>query len=127
MRPTVFAAAISFFLCGTPAFAQDSDGDGIGDGLDNCSDHVNEFQDDTDEDDCGNLCDADYDNSGVVGIPDLIEFGFAFGTFGNEEKCHVQPIPGCVVDLSGLTFLFSRAGTVPGPSGTTVGTTACPL
>jgi hypothetical protein len=127
MRSTVFAATITFLLWAAPAFAIDFDGDGIGDALDNCSEHANPFQDDTDLDYCGNLCDADYDNSGVVGLPDLFEFGFAFGILGNEEKCHVDPIPGCAPSLPDLNFLFSRSGTAPGPSGTTPGTTACPL
>ncbi len=126
MRATVFTAAITFLLWAAPAFAIDFDADGIADAFDNCSEHANPIQDDTDQDDCGNLCDADYDNSGVVGLPDLFEFGFAFGTLGNEEKCHVEPIPGCVVSLVDLNFLFSRSGTTPGPSGTTIGTTACP-
>ena len=127
MRPTLSAAAVLFMLWGTPAFAIDFDGDGIGDGLDNCSERMNSLQDDTDEDDCGNLCDADYDQTGVVGFSDFFEFGTVFGTLGNEEKCHSQPIPGCVVSFSDLTFLFAHAGSTPGPSGTTPGTTACPI
>jgi hypothetical protein len=127
MRATVFVAAITFSLWGTPAFALDFDGDGVADMVDNCSEDVNSLQDDTDGDYCGNLCDADYDQTGIVGFPDLLEFGAAFGTSGNEEKCHTEPIPGCIVDLSDLNFIFSNAGSTPGPSGTTVGTTACPL
>ena len=48
MRLTVFAATLAFLLWGAPAFAgtaPDGDGDGISDGLDNCSDHSNPFQD----------------------------------------------------------------------------------
>jgi hypothetical protein len=126
MRSTIFAVAITFLLWGAPAFAQDSDADGVPDVLDNCSEVMNPDQDDTDGDDCGNLCDADYDNSGIVGHPDVFEFGPTFGTLGNEEKCHLEPIPGCIVGLSDMGFLFAAFGSTPGPSGTTAGTTACP-
>ena len=69
MRLTVFAATLAFLLWGTPAFAgtaPDYDSDGVGDQIDNCSEAVNTEQDDTDVDDCGNICDADYDDSGIV-------------------------------------------------------------
>ena len=96
------------------------------DPFDNCTQIANPGQDDTDNDDCGNLCDADYNNDGVVGHPDLFEIGGVFGTFGNEEKCHDVPIPGCIVGFSDLGIAVSKFATVPGPSGTTSGTTACP-
>jgi hypothetical protein len=126
MKLIGFGAAITFLLLGAPAFALDLDGDGVGDGVDNCLVVPNSFQDDTDGDFCGNLCDADYDQSGIVGFPDLMEFGAVFGTAGNEEKCHTQPIPGCIVDIGDLNFIFANAGSTPGPSGTIAGTTACP-
>jgi hypothetical protein len=128
MRLTVFAATLAFLMWGTPAFAgqaPDGDVDGISDGLDNCSIDANDAQDDTDGDDCGNLCDADYDNGGVVGFPDFTAFSGAFGTL-DEEKCHGQPVPGCVVGFPDFTFFSGHFGGVPGPSGTTIGTTACP-
>jgi hypothetical protein len=109
----------------TPGF--DFDSDGVADAIDNCSEDVNTAQDDTDVDDCGNLCDADYDNSGVVGFPDLFEFMLAFGTT-DPDKCHVEPIPGCIVGLPDFSFFVTKVGgfAYPGPSGTTAGTTACP-
>jgi len=125
-RRIAFSALIPLLLCGTLAFAADFDGDGVSDENDNCSEAANDAQDDTDNDDCGNLCDADYDNSGVVGHPDFFEFGVVFGTTGNEEKCHTQPIPGCIADFPDSGFLFNAFGEIPGPSGTTAGTTACP-
>jgi len=36
MKLTIFAAALAFLLWGMPAFAQDSDGDGFDDAVDNC-------------------------------------------------------------------------------------------
>ena len=135
MRLTVFAATLAFLLCGAPAFAgtgPDGDGDGISDGLDNCSDDVNRFQDDTDGDDCGNLCDADYNQDGVTNLAAFGAFVTAFGG-SDEEKCHFEatdpdgPIAGnCSVGLDDFGFFVSRFGTPPGPSGTTDGTVACP-
>ncbi len=106
----------------------DCDGDGVGHEIDNCQDAINSGQDDTDADDCGNLCDADYDNNGYVGFPD---FGLVVANFGKssrelEELCHFEPIPGCTVDFLSFGFLVANFGRSPGPSGTTAGTTACP-
>jgi len=134
MRLTVFAATLAFLLWGTPAFAgtaPDDDGDGISNGLDNCSETENPAQDDTDSDDCGNLCDADYDNTGVVGLGAFGDFVTAFGG-GDEEKCHfgvpddLDPVTGCVVGLDDFGFFTANFGGNPGPSGTTSGTVACP-
>ena len=72
MRSTIFAVVITLLLLGTPSFALDSDLDGVEDEFDNCSDVVNYGQDDTDGDDCGNSCDADYNDDGVVGHPGIV-------------------------------------------------------
>ena len=135
MRLTVFAATLAFLLWGAPAFAgtaPDGDGDGISDGLDNCSDHINPFQDDTDADDCGNLCDADYTGGGVVNLAAFGDFLLAFNT-NDEQKCHFEatdpdgPVEGnCVVGLDDFGYFLGVFNTAPGPSGTTDGTTACP-
>ena len=136
MRLTVFAATLAFLLCGAPAFAgtaPDGDADGVSDGLDNCSDDVNPFQDDTDGDDCGNLCDADYNNVGGVGLAD---FGIFVANFGidSEEQCHFEatlpdgPVGSdCLVGLDDFGFFVANFGTAAGPSGTTDGTEACPI
>jgi hypothetical protein len=135
MRLTVFAATLAFLLWGAPAFAgtaPDLDGDGVSDGLDNCSAQSNPFQDDTDGDDCGNVCDADYDDGGIVGLGDFGEFVAAFNST-EEEKCHFEatgpagPIAGnCVVGLDDFGYFVGVFNTAPGPSGTTDGTVACP-
>jgi hypothetical protein len=93
--------------------------------LDNCSEATNAAQDDTDADDCGNLCDADYNQNGIVDFNDFLEFAAAFST-SDEEKCHVEPIPGCLVGFPDFLFFAGAYGGIPGPSGTTAGTLACP-
>jgi hypothetical protein len=103
----------------------DEDLDGAGDEIDNCSSDFNTAQDDSDFDDCGNRCDADYDNDGIVGFTDFGEFILAFRS-NDEEKCHFEPIPGCLVGFPDFGFFVSHYGRAPGPSGITAGTTACP-
>ena len=126
MRFTIFAAIFAFLLWGTPAFAGEHDGDGVPDRIDNCLMINNSTQDDTDQDDCGNLCDADYDNDGIVGILDFGQFGAAYLT-NDEEKIHIDgEVAGGTVgllDFGGFAGLYLS---VPGPSGTTIGTVACP-
>jgi len=58
----------------------DSDGDGIKDDLDNCIQHSNVSQLDTDADGYGNRCDADLNNSSTVNITDYSIFGSHFGS-----------------------------------------------
>ena len=125
MRLTIFATAITFLLWGTPALAGDFDGDGVEDEFDNCSERANPTQDDTDCDTFGNLCDADYDNSGIANFANFGEFVLAFGTT-DEEKVHRDPVSGKTVGHLDYGFWVTAFGSVPGPSGTTAGTVACP-
>jgi hypothetical protein len=122
-------ALASLLFCAAPALGGSQcdcgDGDGVIDYLDNCSEVYNPGQDDTDGDGCGNLCDADYDNNGTPGFPDFGEFTRAFST-NDEEKCHNEPIPGCTVGFPDFGFFAANFSVTPGPSGTTVGTIACP-
>ena len=127
MTRILLATTLALLLWGTPALAgppPDSDGDTISDGDDNCSDVANTSQDDTDGDDCGNLCDADYDNTGLVGFIDFSAFSGAYGT-NDLEMDHTEPVSGPVGFLD-FSFFSGAYGSVPGPSGTTVGTVACP-
>ena len=130
MRLTIFAATFAFLLWGAPAFAgsnPDFDNDGVGDVIDNCSETVNPVQDDTDGDECGNFCDANYDQGGEVGFADFGAFSAAFGTT-QEVYMHVEPVDGDIrqVGFGDFGFFSANFGTVPGPSGTTTGTSACP-
>jgi hypothetical protein len=129
MRLTVFAATLAFLLWGTPAFAgsaPDFDNDGVGDQIDNCSEDVNTAQDDSDGDDCGNICDANFDQTGQTGFNDFLIFSAAFGLTGVEVLCLVEDIPGCQVGFDDFLIFGQEFGLPPGPSGTTDGTTACP-
>jgi len=128
MRLTMFAAMFALLLWGAPAFAgsnPDLDGDGIGDAIDNCSEAVNPAQDDTDADDCGNLCDADYDQTGTIAVSDFNAFRGAFGQPIPLYK-GVEPVVGANVAVADFNFFRLEFGGAPGPSGTTAGTLACP-
>ena len=128
MKLTVFAAAITFSLWAAPLFARaapDFDADGVADTIDNCSERANPAQDDTDGDDCGNVCDADYNDDGLVNSPDFGAFAAAFGLM-DEEKVHRDPVAGKTVGYRDWGFFQGAWGSVPGPSGTTAGTVACP-
>ena len=56
----------------------DTDNDGIPDKIDNCRLTANSGQQDTDNDGYGNMCDADLDNDGFVGIFDFNIFRMAW-------------------------------------------------
>ncbi len=58
----------------------DTDGDSVGDYMDNCYLTPNDYQEDTDYDGYGNMCDADLDNDGFVGPNDYNLFGAAWYT-----------------------------------------------
>lgn len=112
-------------LCCDCDGAPDTDGDTVGDCADNCSMDVNPGQDDTDGDFCGNVCDADYDQSGgPVGIADFGGYAARFGTFDLLAD-HTEPVDGPVgiADFGHFVLMF---GSPAGPSGTTPGTLACP-
>ncbi|MCH8890693.1 MAG: thrombospondin type 3 repeat-containing protein, partial [Myxococcales bacterium] len=107
----------------------DFDGDGVADSIDNCSVRANPDQVDTDGDDCGNLCDADYTQDGTVDQADLDFFGFNCGPGSCNQLCqHTPPINSATCSSIGdFGFLSQNLGLVPGPSGTTAGTVACPI
>jgi len=114
------------FLINAIIHERDLDGDGVVDRLDNCSIRPNPEQVDTDRDDCGNVCDADYDQNGIVSIADFGAFLTNFGTTNNLYQ-HTPPINATTtVSIGDFGFYAQNFGKAPGPSGTTAGTTACP-
>lgn len=76
MRSYIWIIAISFLVLG----CSDIDGDGVRDPKDNCVSTANPAQDDTDGDDCGNVCDGDFDQDGIVGNSDRGIISAAVGT-----------------------------------------------
>ena len=58
----------------------DTDGDGIDDSIDNCTDVANPDQIDSDGDGHGNICDGDFALDCVTNIFDLFAFKAAFGS-----------------------------------------------
>ena len=127
MKRTLFAATLALLLWGAPALAgpqADFDSDGVWDNSDNCSERANPAQDDSDTDDCGNLCDADYDATGAVNFIDFSAFSFAFGS-NDLQKDHTEPVAGNI-NFIDFSFFSAAFGSTPGPSGTTAGTIACP-
>jgi len=69
-----------FWHAATGAPAPDTDGDGVPDNIDNCYLTVNPGQQNTNSgvDGYGNMCDADLDNNGNVGITDFNIFKAAW-------------------------------------------------
>lgn len=92
---------------------QDIDGDGIADDQDNCIEVANEQQIDTDTDDYGNRCDADFDNNGFVNLDDFDLFVSYFGT-GNP---HADFDLSGFVNLDDFDIFVELFGKKPGPSG----------
>jgi hypothetical protein len=106
----------------------DLDLDGVGDVCDNCLMAPNPAQDDCDDDYCGNLCDCDYFQNGVCGYSDWGAFSQSFGQLDSTCQQHSEPIsPDRPVGFSDFGFFGANFGSVPGPSGTTPGTVACPI
>jgi hypothetical protein len=93
--------------------AGDSDGDGVADPDDNCSEHANAAQRDTDGDGYGNRCDADFNGDGAVNFLDLGIMKSRFFTADPDADLNGD---GAVnfLDLGILKSLFFKP---PGPSG----------
>ena len=102
----------------------DDDGDGFFNSEDNCTAVANPDQFDSDADGYGNACDADFNNDGVVGIPDFALLSAQFGsTTGGSADFDGDTIVG-VPDFGALSGML---GSPPGPSGLScAGTVPCP-
>jgi hypothetical protein len=106
----------------------DADLDGLPDVVDNCEDVANghlipdaggSSQLDSDDDGIGNICDADFNNNGVV---DSNDASVLFGQFGNDSldpsfEPAVDMNGNGVIDSNDASILFGSFGQQPGPSG----------
>lgn len=119
-----FAAQVLTTACAcalaAPALAFDSDADGVDNAQDNCQLFANPAQRDTDNDGFGNLCDADFNNDGVVNVVDL---GLLRTVFFSERP-HANPLgehadmnDDGVVNVTDLGLLRLGFGVPPGPAG----------
>ncbi|MGE0388335.1 MAG: thrombospondin type 3 repeat-containing protein [Gammaproteobacteria bacterium] len=97
----------------------DADADGRGDACDNCTQAANATQIDSDGDGYGNACDADFNNDGLVNIPDMVRLRISLGAIAPPGSPYqAQDLNGDGwVNLPDLVILRARWGQPPGPSG----------
>jgi hypothetical protein len=108
-------------MAGPAPSGSDTDGDGVDNNFDNCTGIANGDQKDTDHDGCGNMCDADYDQTGTTSTVDFGTFkaGFPFGVGNpsyNPNTDHDCTGTTSTVDFGLFKAEFVPPGT-PGPSG----------
>jgi hypothetical protein len=92
--------------------AEDRDGDGTADDVDNCTQLGNASQLDADGDGYGNACDADFNGDGAVNFADLATFRSRFGSTDAQADLTGDGVVN-FADLARFRELFGRA---PGPS-----------
>ena len=112
-----FATYLLFAFAG-PAWALDTDGDGIPDEIDNCTHRANPDQHDSNGDGCGNFCDPDIDNDGSVSISEVFHFNSLQGCSATE--CPDEDLDGSgTVSATDLAIAqgYLALGYPPGPSG----------
>jgi hypothetical protein len=97
---------------GSGKIANDADQDGIPDLGDNCTLVVNADQRDTDADGYGNICDADFNDNGIVDPGDFSTLKAALGTAAADQDLNGNGI----VDPSDFSRLKANLGQPPGPS-----------
>ncbi len=110
--PPVHSTSLGFVLASGFWATPDSDGEGILDFMDNCTEVFNLDQRDTNGDGYGNLCDPDLNNDGVINFADL---GLMKSVFFSANADADLDGNGAVnfLDLSLLKSMFFGP---PGPS-----------
>ncbi len=97
----------------------DTDGDGVADDQDNCTEKINPLQFDSNGDGYGNRCDADITNDGIVNFGDLAQFKAAF--LSNPGTGHWNPNADFTADgavnFADLAVIKEGFLKPPGPSG----------
>ena len=103
--------------------------DGIGDCVDNCTTRDNAAQIDSNGDGYGNVCDADFNDDGVVGLPDLglMKKVFGFSAPGPPYDPDMDMNSDGAIGLPDLGLLKKGFGLPVGPSGLgCAGSPPCP-
>jgi hypothetical protein len=108
ITPTQHAGLMCVLLSGV-----DTDGDSVDDAIDNCTLVANTDQRDSNGDGYGNLCDADFNDNGLVDPTDFSALKAALGTPSPDHDLNGNGI----VDPTDFSLAKSLFGTVPGPSG----------
>ena len=103
---------LAFLLTSTQALAADNDGDGVDDAEDNCILVANADQRDTDGDQYGNICDADFNQDLTTDLSDFSIFRGAFTTAGPDEDLNGDG----TVDLDDFSLFRIEFASAPGPS-----------
>lgn len=124
---TFLTLLAALFVAGiSPAYAiEDTDLDGVIDAADNCRLVWNPFQVDTDGDDYGNACDADFDNNGETTGEDFFAWRACWQRNNPEDGSDPVLDLNCDHDESGTVerrsdFYIMKTrlhGNAPGPSG----------
>jgi hypothetical protein len=98
-------------------FFLDSDGDGVEDPEDNCTEAANPSQLDTDGDDYGNACDCDFDQNLACNIADFTIFREDFIATADRGVGTDMDCNGAVSIADFSLFREGFVAGVPGPSG----------
>lgn len=108
----------------TPGGPSAADGDGIENFFDNCLNVGNPDQKDFDHDGCGNLCDSDANNDGVVNASDFTLFKSSYlksdnGAAPDDPGYNANFDATCegIVNASDFTIFKANYLKVTGPSG----------
>ena len=122
MRIKLLALMFGMILAAGTAYAgplpggADTDGDTVEDAFDNCTLRANPTQVDTDHDACGQFCDFDWNNNGVV---QLSEVNLAASQLGPCTGCQCDFNQNGSCQLSEVNVIAASLGQKPGPSGIT--------
>ncbi|MFK8029353.1 MAG: proprotein convertase P-domain-containing protein [Gammaproteobacteria bacterium] len=101
--------------CLVPALVDvvvDSDGDGVGDDVDNCTNVANASQLDSNGDGFGNACDADTNNDCIINFLDVSAFTEVFNTMDADNDFNGDGN----VNFLDYVILTGQFTQVPGPS-----------
>jgi len=138
MKLTLIALVAGFCLvvglpmaatAGPATSADGADADGVGQAYDNCLSRSNAAQVDTDHDGCGDFCDFDWNNDGIVKGGEVAKAGSQFGSPlcgpSGAPPCPGPPYHCCACDFNHdgickggeIATIGAEFGKKPGPSG----------